>query len=99
MYIEQTVLRGCGYARLIPRMRVQCNGMAEKRYYVRAAKRELLDKLKVVIAESADEIISKTLNKLSESPAHLGERHRLHVCKDICLCTGSRVVTTRRYIL
>ena len=37
-----------------------------------AAKNEMVDRLKSVIAESADEILSRTLSKLTDSPAPLG---------------------------
>lgn len=43
-------------------------GMEGKTKKMLAAKNELVDRLKSVITDSADDILLKTLNKLSESP-------------------------------
>ena len=46
---------------------------------MQAARRELVDTLKSVITDSADDILSKTLSKLSESPSFRGRQTR-----DVC---------------
>ena len=46
-----------------------------------AAKNELVKRLSCAITESADEIFSKTLSQLSDSPSPLGKRGLIAVCK------------------